>query len=138
MDHGDNGHQKGLTEHFRAMTVGDLKDRYVPKITDDDIRQVERVIAHAQETSPPNAARFVNDMRRVLDAMGLELPVNRGRTKATITIKNGFIGLAISGVGSAGFLNNDITVVRRGPLNFGQMRGKREIPAASDNGAEPG
>lgn len=83
--------------------VGALKSRLIPSVTDQDIAELEAVIREAQQNPPADKPGFVRDMRRMLEAGGLELQVEGEPNRVKLTMKNGSIALAISRKGTVGF-----------------------------------
>ena len=93
--------------------VGVLKSRLVPTVTDQDIEELNALIHGAQQSAPVDKVGFVRDMRRMLEAGGLELQVEGELNRVKLTMKNGSIALAISRKGTVGFHGRAIIRVVR-------------------------
>lgn len=103
-----------LREEFVPASLGALKSRLVPTITDRDIEQLEELIRGAQRNPPEDRAAFVEDMNAILDATGTRILAD-GESLARLRLLpsgvRGSIQLGVSG-GTRGFRGAQIRVVR--------------------------
>ena len=97
-------------------TLQQLVDRYVPSITDDDIRTIEALLWRAQSQQPEDVRSFVDDMNRLLDACGLRIQTDTGEL-GVLNCRNkpgGRQQIRITGPSSGrqAFQSNTLSVVR--------------------------
>jgi hypothetical protein len=101
-----------------AGAVAALKARLIPTVTDHDIAQLEAVIREAQQNTPADKVGFVRDMRRMLEAGGLNLEIDGVDAAVNLSVRNGSLAFVVARQGGRSFKNTEVRVVRTDAPEF--------------------
>lgn len=109
-----------LSGSFLQAAINDLYQQLIPKITNDEISDLEEIIHAAQSRAPPNRFAFVTKINRILDAHQLVLSLKDGHVgKLKVNppaAPHGRIQISADRR-TRGFKNQQIRVVRASELN---------------------
>lgn len=101
-----------------ASALDRAKARLLREASANDVAVLTAALKDAQENPPADKAGFVQDMRRMLCAAGLELRLVGSSATCTVTVSRGALAVSVSGRGPVGFRNASLELTKARPLKF--------------------